>query len=72
VKKLNTKLKKSILVERDKFLWRLIKITGIKYFFAEVLLNQLTYRELRNEISRRRKEIKGNKVILHQDFWQDL
>jgi BioD-like phosphotransacetylase family protein len=42
------------------------------FFFAEVLFNQSKYRNLRDEISHRRKEIQENKVILHQDFWQDL
>ena len=42
------------------------------FFFAEVLFKHSKYEKLRVEIGQRRKEIKGNNIISHKDFWQDL
>ncbi|MFZ2631286.1 MAG: hypothetical protein WA081_01045 [Desulfosalsimonadaceae bacterium] len=42
------------------------------FFFAEVLFNHSKYQNLRDEIGWRRKEIKENNIISHQDFWRDL
>jgi hypothetical protein len=48
------------------------KDKGKIFFFAEVLFKHSKYEKLRDEIGQRREEIKGNNIISHKDFWQDL
>ena len=40
-------------------------------FFAEVLFKHSKYEKLRVEIESRRKEIKTNQILSHDDFWQE-
>ena len=41
-------------------------------FFAEVLFRHSKYEKLRTEIEVRRKEIRENNIISHENFWQDF
>ncbi|MDA3896699.1 MAG: hypothetical protein PF482_11210 [Desulfobacteraceae bacterium] len=41
-------------------------------FFAEVLFKHSKYEKLRSEIESRRKEIKENSILSHEDFWEKI
>ena len=41
-------------------------------FFAEVLFKQSKYEKLRSEIESRRKEIRENSILSHEDFWKEM
>lgn len=48
------------------------KDKGKVLFFAEVLFKHSKYQNLRKEIESRRKEIKENRILSHEDFWKNL
>ena len=41
-------------------------------YFAKLLLGQSKYKKLREEIERRRAEIREGKVLSHEEIWAEL
>ncbi len=42
------------------------------FYFINLLLEKNEYKQLAKEISQRRNEIKNNKIISHNDIWNDM
>ena len=41
-------------------------------YFAKILLKQKKYRQLKQEISERRKEIQKDEILTHDEFWKNI
>ena len=40
--------------------------------FAKLLLEKEKYKKVREDIEKRRKEVKEGKYLTHEEFWRDI